>query len=191
MQLPECVAVVMGSGFSLQDGVHELSESAQARLDMAVFLYVVGRVVGRIVVVGWEKDQGPKFTRYFAPEAKRYLISKGVPATAIIMGSLLDSNDTRADVESALEVIRKQGFANLEILVITESPHWRFRVEPIFQELAPGLNVSFQSSGASVSPFYWIKEALAGSLISAMGDRSGPYGRIRKIGKALIRFFRR
>ena len=180
------MAVVMGSGFEFGRNCVDFCPNGCARLSTADFLYSTQGIVACIIVVGWEKHSTKSY--YFAPEAKRYLLRRGIPYSKVFQGTLKQHIDTRADVESAIDVIRGQGFDQMEILVITEAPHWHYRVEPLFQELAPELNVTFQSSGALVLPWYWIKEAIAGSFLWLIGDRSGLYSRIREGGKKIIHF---
>ncbi|MFH0806780.1 MAG: hypothetical protein V1885_03595 [Candidatus Brennerbacteria bacterium] len=124
--------------------------------------------------------QHPKTKRSFSDAAQKLAQSKGICPLSIWRFEN-DATDkytlnTLGDVKAILVCVNT--FHVERLTVITETPHWLFRVRRLFRKEAPSLEIRFLSS-ASAPLWYWAKEFLAGIL-----------SRIPLVGKTDSRFNR-
>jgi len=150
--------VVMGS--AQYDGVP--SPDLRARLDQATVLYQ--QKYAPLIVVTGNKQPGDQFTE--AEAAEKYLVYRGVPASAIVQAG---GDDSWANLEDAASVLLARH--DTDVLVVTD-PFHEDRSCAIASDVglspSPTPTQTSPINGASTIP-YFLKEALGVALGRVIG----------------------
>lgn len=150
--------VVIGSGFKIpeDDG---LDTYGMKRIEKAVELFREGHAE-HIIITG--NGTHPKTNAFFYHKAWKIVIGLGVHPSSVSWASDIGafSTDTLGDVKQAIAVARRQRWQRL--IVVTEKPHWFFRVCLFFRREAPDLKIQGWQTALTAPWWYWCKECLSG-----------------------------
>ena len=143
------------------------SQVFAARLDHALELYQAG-VAPRILTVGGSK-LGDQFTE--AESGKKYLVDKGVPATAIDAAG--EGSDTLVSLRAGAAELRSRGLTSV---VLVTDPWHAFRSSVMARDLGLAVQVSSVETGpsatAGVVPRYLLRETLGTMYYRLIGGSS-------------------
>ncbi len=143
------------------------SQVFAARLDHALELYQAG-VAPRILTVGGSK-LGDQFTE--AESGKKYLVDKGVPATAIDAAG--EGSDTLVSLRAGAAELRSRGLTSV---VLVTDPWHAFRSSVMARDLGLAVQVSSVETGpsatAGVVPRYLLRETLGTMYYRLSGGSS-------------------
>jgi len=120
----------------------------------------------RLIVTG--QSVHPHTHSVFSAQAEREAVRLGIPSHEILRASdrCTSRVDTRDDVVQALRLAAANGIRHL--MVITESPHWFFRVRYFFESEAPPGSNLLRTEFVPSTPapwWYWCKEFIGGAVL--------------------------